>query len=115
MYNFSIACHSDCHSVRRLVAGETVIHLFELVLSVGLDDVNASLLIKRYPSSPDDGSRQDPISNHTNKQRSTMALNIDDLRVLDRRKSILIVQFRLGLALVDLGTADKAFNIAVKT
>jgi hypothetical protein len=30
----------------------------------------------------------------------------NDIRVLDSRQPIFIVQFRLGLALVDLGTVD---------
>jgi hypothetical protein len=44
-----------------------------------------------------------------------MAFNIDDLRVLDSRKSVLVVQLWLGFTLVDLGTAGKSFSNVVDT
>lgn len=46
------------------------------------------------------------------KRRFHLTLKVD-LRVLDGGKPVLVVQLRLGLSLVDLGTAGKAFSIVV--
>lgn len=79
--------------------------LFELVLAVSiLVDVNASLFVERYSSSSNDGSRQDTAGRTKSQDRTeALANNIRDLRVLDGRQSVLVVQVGLGLAVVDLG------------
>lgn len=95
VYNFSIT----------LTGTPMPIRLFELVLAIVLDNMDASLLIEGYPSSSDDCRCHDP-TRIPDQQRHIPSVK-GDSRVLDCRQAVLVIQFRLGLALVDLVTATQ--------